>query len=164
MTLGTQDEQLLRQAIRVSQCAVENGNQPFGALLADPAGHVILEAENSAVTERDPTAHAETNLVKLAVRQLAPDEIATATLYTSCEPCAMCAGAMYWGGIDRMVYAMEEADLLPLTGAHPANPTMLGVGCRTILSSGQRAIEVLGPFLVAEAMEVQRVYWAKQRA
>jgi len=159
MRLSTQDERLLHRAIRVSERAVENGNQPFGALLADSAGNVLLEAENSAVTGKDPTCHAETNLVKLAIRELSPEEIVSATLYTSCEPCAMCSGAMYWGGINRMVYAMGEADLLGLTGDHPANPTMTGVGCRTILSSGQRDIEVLGPFLVEEAMEIHRTYW-----
>ncbi|GMQ94054.1 MAG: nucleoside deaminase [Acidimicrobiia bacterium] len=159
MALSTRDQQLLRKAIRVSERSVENGNQPFGGLLADPAGEVLLEAENSTVTGRDPTAHAETNLVKLAVRQLLPDEIATSTLYTSCEPCAMCAGTMYWGGINRMVYAMSEADLLGITGANSANPTMTGVGCRTILSSGQRDIEVLGPYLIEEAMEIHRTYW-----
>jgi len=159
MTLSAQDEQLLRRAIGVSERAVENGNQPFGGVLADSEGNVLLEAENSSVTEKDPTAHAETNLVKLAVRQLSSEEIATATLYTSCEPCAMCSGAMYWGGINRMIYAMSEADLLGLTGDHAANPTMTGVGCRTVLSSGSRDIEVLGPFLVEEAMEIHRTYW-----
>jgi len=61
------DEQLLRRANRVSQRSAKNGSQPFGALLANPAGNVLLEAENSSVTEKDPTAHAETNFVKLAV-------------------------------------------------------------------------------------------------
>lgn len=159
MTLSAKEEQLLRQAIRVSARAVENGNQPFGALLADPSGKVILEAENSANTEKDPTAHAETNLVKRAIRELSPEQIATATLYTSCEPCAMCSGAMYWGGINRMVYAMSEADLLGLTGDHTANPTMTGVGCRTILLSGPRDIEILGPFIIDEAMEIHRTFW-----
>jgi tRNA(Arg) A34 adenosine deaminase TadA len=160
MTLSAQDEQLLRRAIRVSQRAVDNGNMPFGGVMADPEGNVLVEAENTSYTEKDPTAHAETNLVRLAVRQLTPEQIETATLYTSCEPCAMCAGAMYWGGINRMVYAMSEADLLPLTGDHPDNATMTGVGCRAVLSSGQRNIEVLGPFLVEEALEVQRPFWA----
>lgn len=161
MTLTAQDERLLRRAIAVSARSVENGNQPFGAVLADPDGNVLLEAENSVMTGKDPTAHAETNLVRLAIRELSPEQIATATLYTSGEPCAMCSGAMYWGGINRMVYAMSETDLLGLTGAHPANPTMTGVGCRTILSSGQRDIEVLGPFLAEEAMEIHRTYWVE---
>jgi len=65
------------------------------------------------------------------------------------------------GGIDRMVYAMGEADLLGLTGADPANPTMTGVGCRTIVSSGQRDTEVLGSFLVEEASEIHRTSWAE---
>ena len=164
MTLTAQEELNLRQAIAVSQRAVDNGNMPFGGVFADVDGNVLVEAENSSFTEKDPTAHAETNLVRAVVRQLTPEQIATGTLYTSCEPCAMCSGAMYWGGINRMIYAMSEADLLPLTGDHADNPTMAGVGCRAILNSGQREIEVLGPFLIEEAMEVQRAFWADRTA
>ena len=71
----------------------------------------------------------------------------------------MCSGAMYWGGINRMVYAMSEHDLLDITGISEHCPTMRGVGCRTILETGQRHIEVNGPHLVDEACAVQRVYF-----
>jgi len=160
MTISAQDERLLRLAIATSQRAVENANMPFGGVFADAAGNVLAEAENSSFTDNDPTAHAETNLVRRIVKELTPEQIAEGTLYTSCEPCAMCAGAMYWGGVNRMIYAMSEADLLDLTGDHKDNPTMTGVGCRDILASGQREIEVLGPFLIEEAMEIQRAFWA----
>ena len=136
-----------------------NGNLPFGALLADPEGNVLLEAENSDITGKSPLNHAETNLMRMAVEALTPDQIATATLYTSCEPCAMCSGAMYWGELNRMVYGMSEHDLLQYTGADPLNPTMRGVGCRNILNSGQRHIEVSGPHLVEEASVIHRSFW-----
>ena len=107
-----------------------------------------------------PLNHAESNLINRAVATLDPHQIATATLYTSCEPCAMCSGAMYWGGINRTVYAMSEHDLLAITGISDHCPTMRGVGCRNILQSGQRHIEVSGPHLVEEACAVQIDYFA----
>ena len=157
--LSARDESLLRQAIEVSARSVRNGNMPFGAVLADPDGNILLEAENTSLTGQNPLNHAETNLVNMAVMNLEPEQIASATLYTSCEPCAMCSGAMYWGGINRMVYGMSELDLLEITGAHPLNATMEGVGCRNVFDSGQRKVDVSGPHLVEEASAVQRDFW-----
>ncbi len=161
--LSEQDATLLRRAIRLSERAVENGNLPFGALLADAGGNILLEAENTGVTERNTLNHAETNLMNLAVTTLDLPHIAAATLYTSCEPCAMCSGAMYWGGINRMVYGLSEHQLLEYTGDHPDNKTMMGVGAETILNSGQRQVEVSGPHLVEEAARVQKGFWTERR-
>lgn len=158
--LSTLDRHLLLRAIELSASAAGRGNMAFGALLADSEGNILLEAENTTFTERNPLNHAETNLVNMAVAALDPQQIATATLYTSCEPCAMCSGAMYWGGINRTVYGMEEHDLLRITGTNDHCPTMRGVGCRSILNSGQRHIEVSGPHLVQEACAVQLEYFA----
>ena len=158
--LSAQDERLLRKAIEVSARSVANGNMPFGALMADAAGSVLLEAENTGVTGKNTLNHAETNLMNMAVTTLTERQIATATLYTSCEPCAMCSGSMYWGGLNRMVYGMSEADLLEYTGGHQLNPTMTGVGCRAVLQSGHREVEVKGPFLIDEASVIHRTYWS----
>ena len=158
--LDPTDEALLRRAIEVASRSVANGNLPFGALLADPDGHVLLEAENSDITGRSPLNHAETNLMRMAVEALTAEQIATATLYTSCEPCAMCSGSMYWGGLNRMVYGMSEHHLLEITGAHRLNPTMRGVGCRNVLHSGQRRIEVSGPHLIEESSVIHHDYWS----
>ena len=153
------DERLLRRAIELSASAAANGNMAFGALLADPDGNVLLEAENTTFTERNALNHAETNLMNMATETLTPEQIATATLYTSCEPCAMCSGAMYWAGINRMLYAMSEHHLLEITGISDHCPTMRGVGCRNILETGQRHIKVSGPHLVDEACAVQHGYF-----
>ena len=158
--LDPTDEALLRRAIEVASRSVANGNLPFGALLADPDGNVLLEAENSDITGKSPLNHAETNLMRTAVEALTAEQIAIATLYTSCEPCAMCSGSMYWGGLNRLVYGMSEHHLLEITGAHRLNPTMRGVGCRNVLHSGQRRIEVSGPHLVEEASVIHRDYWS----
>ena len=161
--LSPADEALLRRAIAVASESVANGNLPFGALLADPDGNVLLEAENSDITGKSTLNHAETNLMRMAVSELTSEQVATATLYTSCEPCAMCSGSMYWGGLNRMVYGMSEHHLLEITGAHRLNPTMRGVGCRSILHSGQRRIEVSGPHLIEEASVIHRTYWSTAR-
>src|SRR6478672_12994990 len=99
-------EELLRQAIVVARQAREHGNHPFGALLADPDGNVLLSAENTVVTGTDATGHAETNLVRLASARYSTSELRGLTLYTSTEPCAMCSGAIYWSGIGTVVYAL----------------------------------------------------------
>jgi len=158
VTLDGQDEHLLRSAIAISGRSREHGNHPFGALLADEDGRVLFEAENSVVTSGDVTGHAEIGLIRSASRTLPSEEFAKATLYSSAEPCAMCAGAIYWAGIGRVVYAMAETDLLALTGSHAENPT-LDLGCRIVLASGQRHIEVVGPALADEAMAVHEGFW-----
>ena len=84
--------------------------------------------------------------------------LAGATLYSSAEPCAMCAGAVYWCGIGRVVYALSETRLLALTGNHPENPT-LALPCRRVLACGQRDTEVLGPVLEDEAADAHHGFW-----
>ena len=96
---------LVRRAIAVAARARANGNHPFGALLAGPDGKVLAEAENQVVSERDPTRHAELVLVSDVARRWSSDVLAGSTLYTSTEPCAMCAGAIYWAGIRQSTQA-----------------------------------------------------------
>lgn len=160
MTLDERDERLLRLAIEVSSRSRERGNHPFGAVLADDDGAVLLEAENSVVTTRDVTGHAEMNLIRTASSTLPLEVLERATVYASTEPCAMCAGAIYWSGVGRLVYAMAETDLLSLTGSHPGNPT-LDLGCRLVLESGQRSVEVVGPALAGEAIAIHEGFWAR---
>lgn len=101
----------LRQAIEVAANARRHGNHPFGAVLVDASGQVLLTAENTVVTERDCTGHAETNLMRIASQRHTPEELAACTLYASTEPCPMCAGAIFWGGLGRVVYALSETQL-----------------------------------------------------
>jgi tRNA(Arg) A34 adenosine deaminase TadA len=152
------DRDRLRDAIIVSARARANGNHPFGAVLVDPAGTVVLEAENTVVTDDDCTGHAETNLVRLAWKRFGAAGLAGYSLYTSCEPCAMCSGAIYWSGIGRVVYAMTEGQLAAITGSSPENPTM-SLPSRVVLASGQREIPVLGPALTREASAIHESFW-----
>lgn len=148
----------LRRAIFVSIEAKQHGNHPFGAVLVDEHGSEVLAAENTVVTHSDATGHAETNLVRLATKQYSLDELRGFTLYTSCEPCAMCSGAIYWAGIGRMVYALPEQELIPLTGDDPENPT-LDLPSREVLARGQRTVVVAGPALEEQAAEPHRGFW-----
>ncbi len=152
------DLKFLHQAINVSRRSRENGNHPFGAILVSSDGALLLEAENTVNTSRDATGHAEINLMRLASQQFSSDILATSTLYSSCEPCAMCAGAIYWTGVGRLVYALSETKLYEMTGANTENPTM-HLECREVLSRGQRKIEVLGPALEIEAAAVHARFW-----
>jgi tRNA(Arg) A34 adenosine deaminase TadA len=148
----------LRTAITVAQRAREHGNHPFGAVLVDAHGQRVLEAENTVVTGRDATGHAETNLVRLATQQFSAEQLASCTLYTSTEPCAMCAGAIHWANIGRVVYALSEPDLYAIIG--PA-PEQLLLPCREVFAHSRRPMDVLGPApeLDAEARAVHANFW-----
>ena len=152
------DEQLLERAIAIAASARAHGNHPFGALLADRTGAILAEAENSVVTGRDVTGHAETNLVREATGRFTAPELATLTLYTSTEPCAMCAGAIYWSGIGAVVYALAESELAAMTGDDPENPT-LALPCRSVFAAGRRSVTVTGPFALASGRAVHAGFW-----
>jgi tRNA(Arg) A34 adenosine deaminase TadA len=107
------------------------------------------------------TAHAERLLATRASKAHSPEFLAGCTLYTSAEPCAMCAGAIYWAGIGRVVYGQAESALKAATGDHPENPT-LDLPCRTVFDAGQRKVEVIGPMLEDEAAALQADFWAPQ--
>lgn len=147
----------LRQAIEVAANARRHGNHPFGAVLVDASGQVLLTAENTVVTERDCTGHAETNLMRIASQRHTPEELAACTLYASTEPCPMCAGAIFWGGLGRVVYALSETQLYSLTGA---TPNKLPLGCRDVLAHGGRSVEVAGPQIEDEARVVHDGFWS----
>jgi tRNA(Arg) A34 adenosine deaminase TadA len=146
----------LRRAIALSAQSRTEGNHPFASLVVDAAGVLLAEAPNAHRV--DCTCHAEMNVLRLVSAVCSAGELASATLYSSAEPCAMCAGGIYWSGIGRVVYALSEARLLALTGNHPGNPT-LSLPCREVLVRGQRRIEVVGPLLEDEAAIVHSGFW-----
>ncbi len=143
------DIQHLRTAIEVARLAREHGNHPFGAILVDENHQLLLKAENSVVTGNDCTGHAETNLMRLATQRFPPEKLAVCTLYTSAEPCAMCAGAIYWGNVRRVVYALSEVGLYEIVGP---SPDQLLLPSREVFAHSQRRIEVEGP---ASAIETE---------
>ena len=152
-------EKFLRRCFDVAGRARANGNHPFGAILVDAAGEVLLQAENGYLPDRDMTGHAERLLATEASKRFNPKFLAGCTLYSSAEPCAMCAGAIYWIGIGRVVYGLSERRLKTMTGAHAENPT-LDLPCRAVFAAGQRQIEVIGPLLEDEAAQIHAGAWA----
>jgi tRNA(Arg) A34 adenosine deaminase TadA len=145
-------ETFIRESIALSRAAVEKGNEPFGAVLVKD-GQVILRAENTTRTKNNVTHHAETNLVQLALAEYPPEFLGDCTLYTSTEPCAMCSGAIYWSGVGKVVFACSEKGLQRYAGIG------LDVPCRDIFSRGTRKVEVIGPVLEDEALQVHAEYW-----
>jgi tRNA(Arg) A34 adenosine deaminase TadA len=148
----------LRTAIEVARNAREHGNHPFGAILVDEHNQVLLQAENTVVTGRDCTGHAETNLMRLATQHFSAEKLAACTLYTSTEPCAMCAGAIHWGNVRRVVYALSEVDLYEIIG--PSQDRLL-LPCREVFARSQRPIGVDGPVveLAVQARAVHEGFW-----
>lgn len=151
------DVRLLRVAIRVAQKAKNHGNHPFGAILVDWHGRILLEAENSVVTEKDCTGHAETNLMRLASQKYDPEFLAQCTLYASTEPCPMCAAAIFWGNVRRIVFGLSEKSLYAL--AADDSEEVLRLPSRDLLAQGRKSIEVIGPLLEEEAMKVHEGFW-----
>lgn len=148
--LQADDERHLRDAIAASRRARERGDMPFGALLVKD-GRSLLIALNNQNTAADCTGHAETVLVREAERTLGRDSMHGATVYASVEPCAMCAGAMFWAGIRRIVYAAPTPDLDAALGG-----PSLGARCAAVLGAARPSIEVVGPLLRDEAVAVLR--------
>jgi tRNA(adenine34) deaminase len=145
------DLRYLRYAIMVAERAREHGSPPFGAVLVSDRGRILLEGENTQGTTSDCTCHAETNLLREATRRFSRPFLRHTALYTSAEPCPMCAGAIFWSGIGRVVFALSSEHVYALT---QANAEHLFEHCADILASGTHRVEVIGPMLEAEAEKV----------
>ena len=158
-SLRPYDAALLRQAFEIARRSRAAGDHPFGSVLADGEGKLLMEQGNGYTSEGgDRTAHAERLLASRAARAYDLKFLARCTLYTSAEPCAMCAGAIYWAGIGRVVYGQTEKALKAQTGAHEENPT-LDLPCDIVFAAGQRPTEVVGPLLEDEAAQLQADFW-----
>ena len=156
--LSKQDEQGLRLAFRQALRAREHGNHPFGAVLQDANGEPILAAENSVVSQHDVTGHAELNLVRLASRDIAAARLQNSTLYCSSEPCPMCAGAIVWANVRRVVYGLGMEDIYALAKIPPGLPA-LHLGSRAVFASAPYSMEIIGPALEQEARAPHLGFW-----
>lgn len=136
----------LLKAVAAAHTAMEEGRHPFGSVLVGPDNEsVVLEQGNVNTLN-----HAESTLCRVAFEKYSQDYLWQCTLYTNFEPCCMCAGSIYWSNIGRVVYGLSEHALLELTGDHEENMT-LDMPCRKIFSSGQKNVEVVGPFADTES-------------
>lgn len=114
----------LRRAIELAAEARAAGNPPFGSLLVGPDGAVLAEERNTSITDDDITAHPELKLARWAARSLDPGTAAGTTMFTSCQPCGMCVGAIERSGLGRVVFALstEQLNALKPGGGFPAVP------------------------------------------
>ena len=103
-----QDE-LMREAIRLASANVDNGGGPFGAVIAR-GGEIIATGVNRVTANCDPTAHAEVSAIRAAAQKLGTFNLSGCDIYSSCEPCPMCLGAIYWARLDRLFYGNTKAD------------------------------------------------------
>lgn len=142
---------LLYRVIEICREAKEAGNYPFGCLLADKEGNILMEQGNCENEKQgDCTCHAETELMSRATQKYSKEEMWELTMYNCGEPCAMCTGAIYWGNLGRLVYIGRESELKKYTGDDIRNPT-LDLPCRAVLACGQKPdIQVVGPCLELE--------------
>ena len=153
------DESLLRRAFEVAGRSRESGDQPFGSVLADKDGNVLLEQGNGFSSEGgDRTAHAERLLASRAAKAYDLEFLAGCTLYASAEPCAMCSGAIYWAGIGRVVFGLSRNDMKQQIGGFQEN-----LPRHTVFAAGQRPTEIVGPMLADEAAKLHEDYWSEIR-
>lgn len=147
------DQRYLRYAIMIADRAREHGNRPFGALLVSDRGRILLEAENTQVATSDCTGHAETNLLREASRCFPRRLLSRCTLFVNAEPCPMCAGAIFWSGVGRVVFGLSSERHYALTNE---DPDRLLEHCAEVLARGTHHVEVYGPMIEEEAEQVFR--------
>ena len=109
MNITEQDKAFMREAIRLANESVKRGGGPFGAVIVKD-GEIVAKSANSVTIDNDPTAHAEVNTTRKASRRLGTFDLSGCTIYTSCEPCPMCLGAIYWSHIDHIFYGNTRKD------------------------------------------------------
>jgi tRNA(Arg) A34 adenosine deaminase TadA len=155
MNLSASDLAHLRHAIHLAHAARANGNRPFGAVLVDARGR-LAEGVNTEHTTGDPTAHAELNLLRDVSRRDGLERLAGATVYASAEPCPMCAGALFWTGVARVVYALGSDRLYAMEGE---SDEQLPLAARIVLGAGRRPVLVDGPAIEDEAVAPFEGFW-----
>lgn len=146
------DEYFMRRAIQLSKKAVEHGNEPFGAVLVKD-DKIIFENENQIYTRNDPTFHGEMGLFEEFVKKTNITDLSLYTLYSSCEPCFMCSGAMVWLKLGRLVYSASNVDLEHLLGNE-------GCDCsKIVFENSFHQPKVTSGILREESLDVLKSYF-----
>ena len=156
MNLMDKDKIFMKEAIRLSEMAVEHGNEPFGAVLVKD-GEIVYTNENQIYTAAEPMFHAEIGLMRRFCHDTGIIDLSEYTLYSSCEPCFMCSGAMVWMKLGRLVYGASDKELCSLLGVEGSECSRIVFeksGCKT---------QVTGGVLREESMEVLKKYFADHR-
>ena len=146
------DEIFMRRAIELSVKAVEHGNEPFGAVLVKD-GEIVFENENQIYTKHDPTFHAEAGLIRRFCKETGITDLSDYTLYSSCEPCFMCCGAMVWTKLGKLVYGASDIDLCNILGVQ-------GSECsKMVFENSGAKIQVVSGILREKSIEILKDYF-----
>lgn len=148
------DGGFVQRAYELAEEAARAGDHPFGALLVRD-GEVLLEARNRVVSAADVTRHAELEAVSAAWSRLDAEALAACTLYASTEPCAMCAGAIHWAGIGRVVYGVPAQELAAITGGTALLPL------RELAQRAGYRYAIVGPVMPEDGLPLHRDFWPK---
>lgn len=146
---------MIRKCYEIAKKALKRGNQPYGAILF-VKNKIVKTAENKVNIHGDNTRHVELVLASWAMRNLNLEVLSDSVLYSSTEPCAMCAGAIYWARIPRVVFGVSIGSVSSL------KEETLMMSCRDVFASGKHTVDVSGPILEDEGMNIHRSYWAKK--
>lgn len=149
--------ELMREAIKIAFNSRSHKNHPFGALLADEFGNILLRAENSVESDMDIIAHPEMKIVSMASKKYNKEFLKKCILVTSAEPCPMCSGAIYWSNIGNIAYGISSQWLYELSD--PKQKNSINLSCREIFERGTKTINVYGPILEEEARAPHLNFW-----
>lgn len=153
------DGRYLRKAIFWSHAAARRGNRPFGAVIVSAKGEVLAEAYNNTFETGDCTGHAEVAAIRaLAGRGHSRELLAGATMYASGEPCVMCAGAIFWSNIGRVVFGIDAERLRVFRGEHQ-DQRDAELSCRDVFRASPHPIDCVGPALIDEASAPHEGAW-----
>lgn len=156
--MTAEDGRYLLQAIAWSRTARDRGNRPFGAVVVAASGDVLVKAYCNTSETGDCTGHAETIAVRQASKTISRTVLQAATLYSSAEPRVMCAGAIFWSGIGRVVFDVDAVSLRAFRGER-AEQRDAELSCRDVFSASPHPIECIGPLMMAEASEPRVGFW-----
>ena len=146
----------MREAIRLSKLAVEHGNEPFGAVLVKD-GKIVFSNENQIYTKHDPTFHGEAGLIREFCAQTSITDLHEYTLYSSCEPCFMCSGAMVWVKLGRLVYGASNIELEAILGNKGCNCSKM------VFDNSFWKPQVTEGILREDALEILQEYFGKHQ-
>jgi tRNA(Arg) A34 adenosine deaminase TadA len=158
--ISNTDAMYLRDAIRMSQVAKQRGNRPYGAVIVSNGGAVLAEAYCHSTESGDCTGHAETTAIRMLNSKISKDELSSSTLYASAEPCVMCAGAIWWSGVQRVVFGIDT-ERQRIFNSDINDSRAIALTCRDIFSAATPAIECIGPALIEEASQAHESQWKK---
>ena len=147
------DEDFMKIAIELSKKAVEHGNEPFGAVLVKD-GEIVYTNENQIYSATDPTFHAEAGLIRRFCAETHITDLSEYTLYSSCEPCFMCSGALVWVKLGRLVYGASNNDLCDILNDPKCECSSM------VFSNSPFAPKVTAGVMREESLEVLKKYFS----